>query len=93
MRRVPQLIPVRGSQPAGDMSHKPGGRLPLLSASAVNVTLSAFAAERRAAAPLLLGARAAGMWRASLSTERIKWFEGWKDGSINESLNQSGAIR
>ena len=23
------LIPVRGSQPAGDVSHKPGGRLPL----------------------------------------------------------------
>ena len=28
--RVPELIPVRGSQPAGDVSHKPGGRLPLL---------------------------------------------------------------
>ena len=32
-RRVPELIPVLGSQPAGDVSHKPGGRLPLLSAS------------------------------------------------------------
>jgi len=31
-RRVPELIPVLGSQPAGDMSHKPGGRLSLLSA-------------------------------------------------------------
>ena len=31
-RRVPALIPVLGSQPAGDVSHKPGGRLPLLSA-------------------------------------------------------------
>jgi len=31
-RRVPQLIPVLGSQPAGDVSHKPGGRLPILSA-------------------------------------------------------------
>ena len=31
-RRVPELIPVLGSQPARDMSHKPGGRLPLLSA-------------------------------------------------------------
>ena len=31
-RRVLQLIPVLGSQPAGDVSHKPGGRLPLLSA-------------------------------------------------------------
>ena len=30
--RVPQLIPVLGSQPAGEVSHKPGGRLPLLSA-------------------------------------------------------------
>jgi len=29
--RVPELIPVLGSQPAGDMSHKPGGKLPLLS--------------------------------------------------------------
>jgi len=31
-RRFPKLIPVLGSQPAGDVSHKPGGRLPLLSA-------------------------------------------------------------
>jgi len=31
-RRVPELIPVLGSQPAGDVIHKPGGRLPLLSA-------------------------------------------------------------
>ena len=30
--KVPELIPVLGSQPAGDVSHKPGGRLPLLSA-------------------------------------------------------------
>ena len=30
-RRVPELIRVLGSQPAGDASHKPGGRLPLLS--------------------------------------------------------------
>ena len=29
---VPELMPVLGSQPAGDVSHKPGGRLPLLSA-------------------------------------------------------------
>ena len=29
---TPELIPVLGSQPAGDVSHKPGGRLPLLSA-------------------------------------------------------------
>jgi len=31
-RRVPELIPVLGSQPAGDVSHKPTGWLPLLSA-------------------------------------------------------------
>ena len=27
-RRVPELISVLGSQPAGDVSHKPGSRLP-----------------------------------------------------------------
>jgi len=31
-RRVSELIPVLGSQRAGDVSHKPGGRLPVLSA-------------------------------------------------------------
>jgi len=31
-RRVQESIPVLGSQPAGDVSHKPGGRLPLLTA-------------------------------------------------------------
>jgi len=30
-RNVPELIPVFGSQSAGDVSHKPSGRLPLLS--------------------------------------------------------------
>jgi len=36
-RRVQELIPIFGSQPAGDVSHKPGGKLPLLSAKpAVN---------------------------------------------------------
>ena len=30
--RVPELSPILGSQPAGDVSHKPGCRLPLLSA-------------------------------------------------------------
>ena len=29
---VPELIPVLCSQPAGDVSHKPGGSLSLLSA-------------------------------------------------------------
>jgi len=31
-RRVPELISDLGSQPARDVSHKSGGRLPLLSA-------------------------------------------------------------
>ena len=31
-RRVPGLIAVLGSEPAGDVSHKPDGRMPLLSA-------------------------------------------------------------
>ena len=31
--RVPELISVLGCQPAGDVSHKPGGRPPLLSAN------------------------------------------------------------
>jgi len=31
-RRVPELIPILGNQPTGDVSHKPGGRLSLLSA-------------------------------------------------------------
>jgi len=31
-RTVPELIPVLGSQRADDVSHKPNGRLPLLSA-------------------------------------------------------------
>ena len=30
--RIPELIPVLGSQPASDARNKPGGRLPLLSA-------------------------------------------------------------
>jgi len=29
---VPELIPVLGSKPASDVSHKPSGRLPLFSA-------------------------------------------------------------
>jgi len=44
-RRVPELIQVLGSQPAGDVSHKPSGRLPLLSARPA-VTLATL---RRAA--------------------------------------------
>ena len=39
-RRVPELIPLLGSQPAGDVSHKPGGRLPLLSARPAGIPLT-----------------------------------------------------
>jgi len=45
-RRVLELVPVLGSQPAGGVSHKPGDRLPLLSATPV-VTLATL---KRAAA-------------------------------------------
>ena len=40
-RRIPELIPVLGSQPASYVSHKSGGRLPLLSARPA-VTLATF---------------------------------------------------
>jgi len=30
-RRAPELIPILGSQPAGEVSHKAGSRLPILS--------------------------------------------------------------
>jgi len=48
-RRVPKLIPVLGSQPVGDVSHKPGGRLPFLSAR-IAVTLATL----RGLLPVLL---------------------------------------
>ena len=32
--KVPELIPVLGSQPAGDLNHEPDGRLSVLSARA-----------------------------------------------------------
>jgi len=49
-RRVPELIPVLGSQAAGDVNHKPDGRLPLRSAwpAVTPATL------KRAALPVLL---------------------------------------
>jgi len=50
-RRVQELIPVLGSQPAGGVSHKPSGRLPLLSARPA-VTPATL---KRAATNLLLG--------------------------------------
>ena len=82
-RRVPELIPVLGSQPAGDVSHKPGGRLPLLSARPA-VTLAtlkraaaSFAAWRREARwvwtvclRLLPDSVAAATWTQALSPAR-----------------------
>ena len=50
-RRVLELIPVLGSQPAGDVSHKPGDRLQLLS-SRPTVTPATL---KRATNILLLG--------------------------------------
>ena len=46
--RVPELIPVLGSQPAGDASHKPDDRL-LFARPAVTL-----ATLKRAAMPILL---------------------------------------
>jgi len=49
-RRVPELIPVLGSQHAGDVSLEPGGKLPLLSArpavtlATLNRSATSFAA-------------------------------------------------
>jgi len=49
-RRVLELIPVLGSQPAGDVNHKPDGRLPLLFARpAVTATTLKRAATNFAA--------------------------------------------
>jgi len=49
-RRVPGLIPVLGSQLAGDVSHKPGGWLSVLSARpAVNLATLKRAATNFAA--------------------------------------------
>ena len=48
--RVLELIPILGSQPASDASHKPGGRLPLLSTRpAVTLTTLKRAATNFAA--------------------------------------------
>ena len=64
-RRVPELIPVLGSQPAGDVSHKPGGRLPLLSARPA-VTLATL---KRAAANFT-DYRYFGWWRGTVVERR-----------------------
>jgi len=51
---VPELILVLGSQPAGDVSHKPGGRLPLGLLSA-RPAVTPATLKRAATKILLLG--------------------------------------
>ena len=53
-RRVPELIPVLCSQPVGDVSHKPGGRLPLLSARPAVTPATVKRAATNFAAPMIL---------------------------------------
>jgi len=48
-RRVPELITVLGSQPAGDVSHKPGSKLPLSASPAVTLATINRAATNFAA--------------------------------------------
>jgi len=43
-RRVPELIPVLSSQPAGDVNHKPDGRLPVVTPATVKRAATNFAA-------------------------------------------------
>jgi len=52
---IAELIPVLGSQPAGDVSHKPGGRLPLLSARPGQARSYPRSYPRRLLQILLLG--------------------------------------
>ena len=40
--RVPELIPVLGSQPVGDVSHKPGG--PVVTLATLKTSATNFAA-------------------------------------------------
>jgi len=47
-RRVPELIPDLRSQPAGDVSHKPDGRLPLLSTSLTRPAVTPATVKRAA---------------------------------------------
>ena len=64
-RRVPELIPVLGSQPASDVSHKPSGRLPLLSARPA-VTPATL---KRAAASFAAGKKCElSIWRTMIIT-------------------------
>jgi len=71
------MIPVLGSQPAGDVSHKPGGRLPLLS----NVT-AAFCIPLKTRNKI---------WTASLF--HFRFFSISTDGRWNWMFRPSRCIR
>jgi len=43
-RRVPELIPVLSSKPAGDVNHKPDGRLPVVTPATVKRAATNIAA-------------------------------------------------
>jgi len=65
--RVPELIPILGSKPAGDVSHKPGGRLPLLFARPA----VAPATLKRAATNLLLAEQRHDSVAAAIGTQAL----------------------
>jgi len=54
---VPELIPVLGSQPSGDVSHKPGSRLPLLSARPAVTVATLKRAAANFAADIIMSPR------------------------------------
>ena len=56
-RMVPELIPVLGSQPSGDVSHKPGSRLPLLSARPAVTVATLKRAAANFAADIIMSPR------------------------------------
>ena len=63
-RMVLELIPVLGSQPAGDVSHIPGGRLPLLSA---RPTVTPATLKRAATNFTACSTEARSVWTVCLS--------------------------
>ena len=74
-RRVPELIPVLGSQPVGDASHKPGGRRPLLSARPA-VTLATLTSAATNFAAWWTEARwVRTVWIRLLPENVAAWFE------------------
>ena len=82
-RRVPEVIPVLDSQPAGDVSHKPGGRPQLLSARPV-VTLATL---KRAASRGAQNLKSISII-SNLSTEA----EGWRLFSSSVLRRTAGCV-